>query len=93
MANNTPVTTIISFAEALDKSKTILYDLTVKKIRFIFRSLPQEFRMEFTINKEDSDLVKSMYPNVFDIRTNSFKERFAVLSLVYKECRSEGGGK
>lgn len=70
-----------NLSDAIDISKAVFYDLTAKRIRFSFQSLPKDNAMLFTA-VEQADLVKHLYPQ-FSILQNSRQGRFAELRLEY----------
>lgn len=70
-----------TFAQALDQSRAIFYDLTACKLRFNFRSLPDEKQLIFTA-VENADLIKSKFAQ-FEIKLDSRQNRFAELIINY----------
>lgn len=70
------------FSDALDICKAVFYDLNASKMRFSFRSLPNDKQMIFTA-VECADIVKAKFSQ-FEIKLDSRQTRYAELVINYE---------
>lgn len=76
--------TKLSFSEALDKTKAIFYDLSAKRLNFIFAHRKERNHFSF-VSKIDADTIKINWPDAFEIKLDTRREKYVECVINYED--------